>query len=319
MSEAAWITMWVLLSLLVFLPILVIAFTGSLFLFTMKKSKSGKFNVPFMDISFYLNSPIMDMIKDGIAYMKQAKQEDIEVKSFDGLTLRGYYFPAPNGNHKKVVVGMHGFKSSPANEYSPYIKFYQSMGYDMIIPYERAHGKSDGKYISMGVHERLDTVSWANYAVQKLGDDIEILLHGVSMGAAAVASSSCENLPQQVKGIISDCAFNSVFDETIFQLNHSFHIPKMFVYLCNIFAKIFIKYDFKSNSAEQAVKNSKVPILFVHGRLDQIVPVESSIRLYNACTSKKKLFIVENANHAESFARDNEKYVKTFKEFFNID
>ena len=67
-----------------------------------------------------------------------------------------------------------------------------------------------------------------------------------------------------------------------------------------------------------AVKNARVPILFMHGRVDEIVPVQLAHKLYEACSSRKALYIVDDANHAESEARNIPAYFNKIKEFYNL-
>lgn len=318
MSTELWITMWVLLTLFVFLPAVVFLLTGMMYMSTIKRNKDGKASEPFINNKSYTASPIKQLAKQGKEYMQSTTKEEITITSFDNTKLVGYYFPAP-GKTDKILIGMHGFKSSPYNGYSPFIKFYHSLGYSLIIPYQRAHGKSEGKYVTMGVKERLDCLCWVNYAVDRFGSDLEILLHGVSMGGATVCAVSGENLPPQVKGIISDCAYSSLTDEVTHQLKTAIKLPKFpFLKYCELIAKTFADFDYTSYTPVDQVKKAKVPMLFVHGKEDNIVPVNCCKKLYENCASKKQILLVENANHAESFAVENELYKKTIIDFFNI-
>ena len=82
----------------------------------------------------------------------------------------------------------------------------------------RAHGASEGKYIGFGCLDRNDLVRWIEYVISLLGEDCEILLHGTSMGGATALMASGLELPNNVKGIISDSAFTSpaeVFSEVL--------------------------------------------------------------------------------------------------------
>ena len=73
----------------------------------------------------------------------------------------------------------------------------------------RAHGKSEGEYIGFGVLDRFDAKKWIDYAIERFGENVNIFLHGESMGGATVLMAGGLNLPKNVKGIISDCPITS--------------------------------------------------------------------------------------------------------------
>ena len=60
----------------------------------------------------------------------------------------------------------------------------------------------------MGWHERFDIVDLSNYIASTYKNS-QIVLFGVSMGAATVMSASGEKLPRNVKVIIEDCGYTS--------------------------------------------------------------------------------------------------------------
>ena len=267
---------------------------------------------------YYIGSPHYKVSQAGLKVMKKMESEDAYIQSRDGLKLHGYVFPATK-NPKKFVIGVHGYRSYSRPEYAPYIEFYHSHGYSMLLPDDRAHRPSEGEYIGFGVLDRLDCVDWAKYIVETYGDDVEIILHGVSMGGATVcAASGEEDLPKQVKGIVSDCAFSKAWDVIHPQLEQ---VPLLPVdYLMSRMEKIAEKkagYNFHDYSAIDQVKKAKVPMLFVQGEKDPLVPPYMAKDLYNACGSKnKKLLMVKEAAHGESIAFEPENYHQMILELF---
>lgn len=268
---------------------------------------------------YYIGTPHYKVSRAGMAYMKERNYEDIYIHSHDGLKLHAYLFKADQKTNK-YVIGMHGYRSYARPEYAPYIQFYHKLGYNMLLPDDRGHAPSEGKYIGFGILDRLDCVNWAKYLVTNYGENVEILLHGVSMGAATVlAASGEEDLPVQVKGIISDCGFSSARAILTYQFKHMAHIPVFpFLNVIELFAKHLAGYDFEKFSAIEQVKKSTTPILFVQGGKDQMVPPFMVHQLYDACVSKKRLLFVEEAGHGESIAFKPEDYYQAIHEFFNI-
>ena len=267
----------------------------------------------------YVGTPHYNVSRAGMAVMKTLPSEDKYITSRDGLKLHAYLFPAEEGR-KKFILGIHGYRSYSRPEYAPFIEFYRSLGFSMLLPDDRAHAPSEGKYIGFGVLDRLDCVDWAKFLVETYGEDIEIYLHGTSMGGATVLAASGEDdLPSQVKGTIADCGFTCAWDALHYELKEMMHIPTW--PMLNIVEKICkhkAGFDFHEHSAIQQIKHAKVPVLFIQGGKDTMVPAHMVHELYEACSSEKRLLFVEEAGHAESIAFEPEKYHTAIREFFNI-
>lgn len=292
---------------------------GKRFLGNLRHKKPGeKFNEN-IDISFYMNGPLPKLAEKGVEYMKSIPHEDVYIQSEDGIQLHGTLFLAPN-NSSKYVVGIHGFQSKAWHEFAPHIEFYQSIGFGMLLPDDRGHGKSEGEYATMGVKDRRDCINWVNYLVDRFGKNIQVLLHGVSMGGATVLSASGEkDLPKEVIGVISDCGFTSPKESFECQIESMFHIPPQFpVRVGQWYAKHKAHFDLEEAQPIDQVKCAKVPILFVQGSKDIMVPEYMAHKLYEACSSKKKLLIVPQANHGESIAYDPAGYHESIHTHFNI-
>ena len=285
-----------------------------LFHFIFSRPKRSK-KVP----KYYVDTPHYKVSRAGMAVMDTLPVEDVYMTSRDGLKLHAYLYPAETPSNK-FILGIHGYKSYARPEYGPYIEFYRSLGYNMLLPDDRAHAPSEGKYIGFGVLDRLDCVDWAKYLVNRFGEDAEIRLHGVSMGGATVLAASGEaDLPAQVKGIVSDCAYCSAWESLRYEMKHMLHLPAdaILPFLEKI-CKRRAGYGFHEFTPLEQVKKAKVPILFVHGRKDQMVPSYMVKKLYDACASEKRLLVVEEAAHAESIAFAPERYHQAIHEFFGI-
>ena len=314
--------LWIMLAVLVLLlgAFLGICRTiGKNFLRNLRHKQPGESFNQDIDISFYLNGPLPKLAEKGIAYMKTLPHEDVFITSQDGLRLHGTLFPAPEGS-RSYVIGIHGFQSRAWNEYAPHAEFYRSIGFGMLLPDDRGHGESEGEYATMGVKDRRDCISWARYLIGRFGDDTRILLHGVSMGGATVLSASGEaDLPRQVLGVVSDCGFTSPKESFSCQIRSLYHIPPAFpVRVSQWYAKHRAHFDFTEAQPIDQVRKASVPILFVQGAEDIMVPEFMAHKLYEACAGKKKLLIVPKANHGESIAYDPQGYRQAIRTFFDI-
>lgn len=240
--------------------------------------------------------------------------EKIELKADNGEIMRGRVLVPPISNGK-LIIACHGARSSGVGEFCFMKDYFCRSGFTLVIPDHRGCGESDGKYLGYGTHESKDTVNWLQYAKKRF-PELDIFLLGVSMGAATVLMMSNRVSADDVKGIISDCAYTSVKDEFSYQVKTSFHFPpRPLLDICNLYCRAFCKYGFKDAAPIENVKNANVPILFIHGKADDFVPFYMEKQLYDACTSEKEMIEVEGAVHARSYYTNPGLYEKAMNNF----
>jgi uncharacterized protein len=243
--------------------------------------------------------------------------EHLEMTSRDGLTLQGYFLEAKKPSNV-VVVAAHGYlgRGSDMGLFGQY--YYEELGYNFFTADARGHGRSEGDYIGFGWPDRLDYVDWINLIVEKLGPDTEIILHGLSMGAATVLMTSGEELPPNVKVVIADSPYTSVQDLFSYQINRMFHLPSFpFIHTTSLVTKAKAGYSFTEASALKQVKKAKIPILYITGDADTFVPTEMAHELYENTSSKAEIVTFHGANHGESFVLDENKYIKVLNKFLS--
>lgn len=246
--------------------------------------------------------------------MLSEKHSDEWLMSADGLRLHATWFP--QGECKKIVICFHGYTSQGMKDYLGLSGYYLKNGYSMLLVDVRAHGESEGKYIGFGCLDRIDALKWINWVLRKCGEDVEILLHGTSMGGATVLMMSSLELPAQVKGIVSDCAFTSPKEVFSHVLKSMYHLPAFPVMnISNFLNKRFAGYGLDECNAAREVKKAKVPILFIHGSGDTFVPYSMCETMYENCASSKKKLIIEGAAHAECYYKDTDAYENALTEF----
>ena len=267
------------------------------------------------------------LLQERKAFMLAQDHRDISQMSFDNLKLHATFFPALEeyvdktemaAGKKKAVICFHGYTSKGMSDYIGLSDYYLKRGYAMLLPDARAHGESEGEYIGFGCLDRKDALVWIHWLIQEVGEDVEIVLHGTSMGGATVLMTSGLELPAQVKGIVSDCGFTSPKEVFTHVLNSMYHLPAFPVIQgADIMNKKLAGYGMDECNAKREVAHAKVPILFIHGSNDTFVPTHMCNEIYDCCASPKKKLIVEGAAHAESYYKDTEKYEQALNEFFD--
>ena len=282
----------------------------------------------FYDLAINPNSSKDAIFGDGDDEMERLKvQEDEDwlikasnytdkyITSYDDLKLHAYEIINENPTDKWAIV-VHGY-TSEGKLVSAKAKHLYDMGYNVLVPDLRGHGTSEGDYIGMGWHDRLDVVNWIDTTIKE-NPNAKIVLHGTSMGAATVLMVSGEELPSNVKAIIADCGYTSAWDEFTYQLDALFGLkPFPVMQLSNIVTKIKSGYSLKDASALEQVKNSKTPILFIHGDEDDFVPYSMMEELYDATSSEKEMITIEGAGHDDSYLVNPTLYWNTITEFLN--
>ncbi len=245
--------------------------------------------------------------------LKSYKQEPVSITSYDGLTLRGTYYEQYEG--APVEIMFHGYRGYSERDLCGGLNRCHALKRNVLAVDHRAHGDSDGHVITFGIKERHDVKSWAEYAYGRFGDNVKILITGISMGASSVLMASSIDLPKTVVGVIADCGFSSA-NEIICSVIKSMHLPpKIFYPFVKIGARIFGRFDIEETSAEQELKRAKLPVMLIHGDSDELVPCSMSVKNKKACRSYCELEIFEGAGHGTALLADPDKYVRILEEF----
>lgn len=291
---------------IVFLIVILILFYISFRLYNFalnpKSSKEGIFNSKDNNEPRFQDTWIYDY-KD---------KEDVYINSFDNLKLHGYILKTENSD--KWAITVHGY-TNKAESMSAMAYKYHSLGYNILMPDLRGHGKSEGSYVGMGWHDRLDILKWIDLIIKE-NKDAKILLHGISMGAGTVMMVSGEELPENVKVIIEDCGYTSAKEQLAYNLKTMFKLPSFpILNFCSLITKIKDNYFISEASAIKQLQKAKVPILFIHGDKDKFVPFYMLDKLYNACSSKKDKLIIKDVGHAKSESLKSDLYWNKVEDF----
>ena len=163
----------------------------------------------------------------------------------------------------------------------------------------------------MGWLDRMDVLKWIDTIVE-IDPEAEIILHGVSMGGATVMMTSGEALPDNVKGIVEDCGYTSVWDIFADELDYLFGLPTFpLLNTATQRSTVLAGYDFTEASSVRQLANATVPVLFIHGSEDNFVRTDMVYEVYDACPTEKDILVVEGAGHGEAYLMDPDLYFDT--------
>lgn len=251
-----------------------------------------------------------------IGGISEEEYEQIYIRSHDGLRLFGRYYKREKNNI--IKIDFHGYRSHPYRDFAGNNAVNKSLGISSILVDQRSHGKSEGNAICFGIKERFDVLTWIDYVTGRFGADTKIILSGVSMGAATVLMASELDLPSNVIGIIADCPYSSP-RKIITKVAHDEKLNGELLFpLVKLTARLFAKINIDEATPQDAVRNSNIPTLIIHGDDDRFVPYEMGRQIFDACSSQNKRFVtIKDAGHGIAYFCNPDLYMKECTDFIN--
>lgn len=251
-----------------------------------------------------------------VAWMKETRAmpcRRVSIVSHDGLTLRGRYYEYAKGAPLEMLF--HGYQGNSERDLCGGVQRCFALGRNALLIDQRGSGESDGNVISFGINERKDCLKWIDFVIETFGKEQKIMLGGVSMGAATVLMAAGEPLPENVVCALGDCAYSSQ-KEIIKKVVREMHLPPALVYpFIKLGARLFGHFNLDETTPLKSMETCKVPVLLLHGDNDLFVPIEMSRQLYDACSTPKRLVVVNGAGHGLAYPKDQAGYIAALKEF----
>ncbi len=246
------------------------------------------------DISGTVFEKYKDLYKEVIPKVQAMPHERVYVTSSDGTKLAGDFFD--NGSDDTVIF-VHGFSSNKYNNFAkPADDLKDRVNFLMID--QRAHNDSGGKWVTFGILEQYDLCAWAKWAAERKPG--KIFVYGVSMGAATAGFASDKLDPSRVAGIIMESGFKSPYTMLYDSSVGKYTVVKILTPFMALFARIFIGIDLRQKVAD-SLRNTKIPVLFIHGTKDVKVPLAHSCYNSEVCASENRKLIIEGGEHAVTY------------------
>ncbi len=253
-----------------------------------------------------------ERMKGMVTKLLETPYEDVEMRSHDGLRLHArLYLTSPEA---PVEIQLHGYRSLSLRDFSGGACEAIDKGHNVLLIDQRAHGKSEGNTISFGALEVEDCLGWIKFVKELFGEEIKIILMGISMGAATVLLASARELPPNVKGIIADCPYSSA-KEIITRVGYRMRYPMKLLYpFLKLGAKLFGGFSVEDAEPIGIIDKARVPILLIHGENDDFVPHEMSVKLKEK-NPNIHFHTFPEAEHGTSYCVDPERYRQTVNDF----
>ncbi len=279
-------------------------FTGELYRYTFRREGS-RLLAPLLnkrghEDAYYIRRD------NAAAALRARPRTRLQIRSERGELLTGYYYPG-SGEGRRIAFLIHGYRSEHAETAGLYYDYYATRGFDLFCCDQTAHGDSEGRQIGFDVFESADCLRWVDELIRRFGRQVQIVLHGFSMGSATVLKMS-SRCPEQVKFLVADCGYVSGEEQLKGSLGPLYPVLRLL-------NRCFAGYDLRDSDVRPSLQEATLPILFVHGKQDRSVPFSNGERLYGLYTGPKDCFFVENARHVECMYVDPQGYANHLDSF----
>lgn len=250
-------------------------------------------------------------VHNALAEIRELPHEVLEIVSYDGIGLKGIYYPGDRSSHVTVIC-VHGYTSHAEREWAFPGLFYLSLGYNVLIPYQRAHGLSGGKYISMGALEHIDMLGWVEKINQRNPDD-RIIIHGLSMGGGIALDLTAKDM-KNVKGIIADAPSGNIKGMFENVAADCFKKDAQKVAACAItrFEKEF-GVDIDDFDRVKVVESSRYPLLLSAGSNEKCEELFEALKSKNP--QPTEIVILPGCSHGNGMYKQTELYQQAIRHF----
>lgn len=250
------------------------------------------------------------------SYGKELKSESewisdnsqkIELENEEGKTLTALEIKNEHASHSYIVI-CHQYGGSPYSM-EEYAKHFYDLGFNVILPFMRGHAQSPYENVSFGVEDSFDVISWVENILKK-DEKSKIALFGVSLGANAVSLAVSEDFPDNVRLAIADSCYTST-EELIkeYVKNETPFSTLLVTKLTSAFAKDKLGGNSGATDTIIKIRDIELPIMFINGEDDVVVPPLISKRLYENCEAEGvEEVIIENGVHGRNLQADKQAY-----------
>lgn len=261
------------------------------------------------------DAPFLEARKKAGDSLRLTPHALVETVTEDSLRLVGHWFP--HKHPKRIILAMHGWRSTWALDFGMIAPFWEEEGCSVLYPEQRGQSRSGGDYMGFGMLERYDCLQWLKWLENRCGSKLPVYLAGVSMGATTVLMASGLGLPATVRGIFADCGFTSPHAIWKHVAKHNLFMPYgLRGLMAEGMCRRRLHMDPKACSTVQALQGGTTPVFFAHGKKDSFVPVSMTLENYRACAAPKRLFLVPNAGHGMSYFLEKDAYERAMKQFW---
>lgn len=217
------------------------------------------------------------------------RAENVEFRSADGSRLHGWFLPA-SGSAKATVLHLHGNAANISN-HLPLVSWLPARGYHVLMFDYRGFGRSQGKPTLDGVvDDALAALSFVRTRPDV--DATRLIVFGQSLGGA----TALRMLARDAAGVrlaVIDSAFAS-YRGIARDVTRGGALAPVAAIAVSVLPP-------EERDPVVALKSIRVPLIFVHGRRDSVIPSRYSEVLHAAANEPRELWLDPAADHMMVF------------------
>ena len=231
--------------------------------------------------------------------------EDVLVLTEDNVRLRGWFIKQSRPLEHETIIYFHENAGNIGFRLPNMQKMFEKWETNILIVGYRGYGHSEGTPTEEGL--KLDATAVLDWAyMNKQIDKSKIFIFGRSLGGA-VALYLATQRKESIQGLILENTFTSVPD----MVDHIFPVV-------SALKGVVLRINWNSLDL---IKNIDLPMLFISGRIDQIVPPIHMDRLYEMAkrSTYKDMYKIEAGTHNESWLVAGDEYFYRIKDFIDYE
>lgn len=239
-------------------------------------------------------------------------KREVDISSPFGYTIKALLVE-PHQTNRYIIIS-HGVTETKINSIK-YANMFLARGFNTLIYDHRRHGESGGKTTSFGHYEKFDLKTVVDWLKTEKGPQLELGIHGESMGAATMLLYA-GLLEDGADFYIADCPFSDFKEQLAYLIKKDFKlVPSLLLPLGDVLLRLRDKYSIRNVSPISVIENIKHPILFIHSQKDDFILPTMTKDLFEQKKGPKMLFLAANGLHAQSFNENRADYERVIDEF----
>lgn len=242
-----------------------------------------------------------------------AGAQDIAIAAPDHAALRAWWFPAGQSNGNCVIV-LHGIGDSRAGS-AGFAPTFLHEGYSVLAPDSRAHGASEGKFVTYGLLERYDVIAWT-HRMRSLGCR-KLYGLGESLGASILIQAAA--VEPVFSAIVAESPYADLREIAEYRVHQITRLPdaaaKAVVSSAVLYARCVDGLNLAAVSPVRDIAREATPVLLIHGLADRRTPASNSQELWRA-NPRNALWLIPNGDHVNASSVAPEQFRRRVLEWF---